>query len=65
MFATGGSDATEIALKLARVASGRHETISLEGSYHGDGLGALGFGSARHDPRLGPLLLGRYHVTLY
>jgi 4-aminobutyrate aminotransferase len=65
LLATGGSDAIEIALKLARVATGRHETISLEGSYHGDGLGALGLGSARHDPRLGPLLPGRHHVTPY
>ena len=65
LFATGGSDAMEIALKLARVATGRHESISLEGSYHGDGLGAFGLGSARHDPRLGPLLPGRHHVTPY
>jgi 4-aminobutyrate aminotransferase len=65
LFATGGSDAMEIALKLARVTTGRHESISLEGSYHGDGLGALGLGSARHDPRLGPLLPGRHHVTPY
>jgi 4-aminobutyrate aminotransferase len=65
LFATGGSDAMEIALKLARVATGRHETISLEGSYHGDGLGAFGLGSARTDPRLGPLLPGRHHVTPY
>jgi 4-aminobutyrate aminotransferase len=65
LFATGGSDAMEIALKLARVATGRHESVSLEGSYHGDGLGALGLGSARHDPRLGPLLPGRHHVTPY
>jgi 4-aminobutyrate aminotransferase len=65
LFATGGSDAIEIALKLARVATGRHQTISIEGSYHGDGLGALGLGSARHDPRLGPLLPGRHHVTPY
>lgn len=65
LFATGGSDAMEIALKLARVATGRHESISLEGSYHGDGLGALGLGSARHDKRLGPLLPGRHHVTPY
>jgi len=65
LFATGGSDAIEIALKLARVATGRHETVSLEGSYHGDGFGALGLGSARHDARLGPLLPGRHHVTPY
>jgi 4-aminobutyrate aminotransferase len=65
LFATGGSDAIEIALKLARVATGRHETISLEGSYHGDGFGALGLAGARQDARLGPLLPGRHHVTPY
>ncbi len=65
LFATGGSDAVEIALKLARVATGRYATISLEGSYHGDGFGALGLGSAKHDPRLGLLLPGRHHVTPY
>lgn len=65
LFATGGSDAIEIALKLARVATGRHATVSIEGSYHGDGFGALGLGSAHHDARLGPLLPGRHHVTPY
>lgn len=65
LFATGGSDAIEIALKLARVATGRHETLSFEGSYHGDGFGALGLGSAGHDARLGPLLPGRHHLTPY
>jgi len=65
LFATGGSDAMEIALKLARVATGRHATVSLEGSYHGDGFGALGLGTANPDPRLGPLLPGRRHVTPY
>jgi 4-aminobutyrate aminotransferase len=65
LFATGGSDAIEIALKLARVATGRHATVSLEGSYHGEGFGALGLASAHVDPRLGALLPGRRHVTPY
>ena len=65
LFATGGSDAIEIALKLARVATGRHETISLEGSYHGHGFGAFGLSKAAADPRLGPFLQGRRHVTPY
>ncbi len=65
LFATGGTDAIEIALKLARVATGRHETVSFEDSYHGDGLGALGLKSAHLDARLGPLLPGRHHVTPY
>lgn len=65
LFATGGSDAVEIALKLARVATGRHETISLEGSYHGHGFGAFGLSQAGPDARLGPFLPGRHHVTPY
>ena len=65
LFATGGSDAIEIALKLARVATGRHETISLEGCYHGHGFGAFGLTRARPDARLGPLLPGRWHATPY
>lgn len=65
LFATGGSDAMEIALKLARVTTGRHETISLEGSYHGHGFGAFGLSKAAADPRLGPFLPGRRHVTPY
>lgn len=65
LFATGGSDAIEIALKLARVATGRHETISLEGSYHGHGFGSFGLSQAEPDARLGPFLPGRHHVTPY
>lgn len=65
LFATGGSDAIEIALKLARVATARHETISLEGSYHGHGFGSFGLSKAAPDPRLGPFLPGRRHVTPY
>jgi 4-aminobutyrate aminotransferase len=65
LFATGGSDAIEIALKLARVATGRPETISIEGSYHGHGFGAFGLSCAAPDARLGPFLPGRHHVTPY
>ncbi|WP_376989006.1 aminotransferase class III-fold pyridoxal phosphate-dependent enzyme [Bosea sp. R86505] len=65
LFATGGSDAIEIALKLARVATGRPETISIEGSYHGHGFGAFGLSCTAPDARLGPFLPGRHHVTPY
>ena len=65
LFATGGSDAIEIALKLARVATGRQDTISLESSYHGHGFGAFGLSRAELDPRLGSFLPGRHHVTPY
>ncbi|MGL5138305.1 MAG: aminotransferase class III-fold pyridoxal phosphate-dependent enzyme, partial [Beijerinckiaceae bacterium] len=65
LFATGGSDAIEIALRLARAATGRSGTISLEGSYHGHGFGALGLSRAKLDPRLGAHLPARTHVTPY
>ncbi len=65
LFATGGSDAIEIAMRLALVATGRGEIVSLEDSYHGHGFGALGLSSAGMDPHL---VLGgsaRHHVTPY
>jgi 4-aminobutyrate aminotransferase len=65
LFATGGSDAIEIALRLALVATGRKEILSLEGSYHGHGFGALGLSSAGLDPRLALTAPDRRHVTPY
>ncbi len=65
LFATGGSDAIEIALRLAFVATGRSEIVSLEGSYHGHGFGALGLSGASVDPRLAHVAPGRHHVTAY
>lgn len=65
LFATGGSDAIEIALRLALVATGRQEIVSLEGSYHGHGFGALGLSSAQADPRLAWTTPWRHHVTPY
>ncbi|MGE0007051.1 MAG: aspartate aminotransferase family protein [Parvibaculaceae bacterium] len=64
LFATGGSDAMEIAMKLARIATGRYKTVSFYGSYHGSGFGALSIGGRRLDrpSRLGPLLPGALHV---
>lgn len=65
LFAPSGSDAIEIALRMARAATGRFETISLDGSYHGNGFGALGLSESALDPRLGPHLPGRHHATPY
>lgn len=65
LFTTGGSDAIEVAMKLARVATGRSATISLEGSYHGHGFGAFGLSQADPDARLGSLLPDRVHVRPY
>ena len=64
LLTTGGSDAIEVAMKIARVATGRYKTISFFDSYHGSGFGALSVGGRPNDrsPRLGPLLDGALHV---
>lgn len=65
LFTTGGSDAIELAVKMARVRTGRSATLSLEGSYHGHGAGAFGLSTAQPDPRLGTFLPDRVHVRPY
>ncbi|HZO12292.1 MAG TPA: aminotransferase class III-fold pyridoxal phosphate-dependent enzyme, partial [Polyangiaceae bacterium] len=65
LFTTGGSDAIEVAIKLARVATGRHKIISFWDSFHGAGIGASSIGGEAlfRDSRLGPLLPGSEHVA--
>lgn len=41
LFATGGSDAIEIALKIARAATGRFKTLSFWDAFHGAGFWPL------------------------
>lgn len=65
LLATGGSDAIEIALRLARAATGRSGIIALEGSYHGHGFGALALSSHALDPRLGSQMPDVHHITPY
>ena len=65
LLATGGSDAIEIALKVARAATGRFKTISFWDSFHGAGFGAASIGGEqlfRSGP-IGPLLAGTEHVA--
>ncbi len=40
LFTTGGSDAVEVAVKLARIATGRFKIITFWDAFHGAGLGA-------------------------
>lgn len=64
LFTTGGSDAIEVALKMARTATGRFKTISFWDSFHGAGFGASSVGGEemfRGGP-VGPLLPGTEHV---
>jgi len=63
LFAPGGAEAIGMALKLARVATGRHKTVSMWDSFHGASLDAISVGGEavfRRD--MGPLLPGTEHV---
>jgi 4-aminobutyrate aminotransferase len=64
LITTGGSDAVEVALKIARAATGRFKTLSFWESFHGAGFGAASVGGEqlfRTGP-IGPLLTGTEHV---
>lgn len=60
LFATGGSDAIEIAMAYARAATGRHKTISFWDAYHGAGFGARSISGEEmfRSGMIGPLLPG-------
>jgi len=63
LFTTGGSAAIGIALKLARVATGRFKTVSMWDSFHGASLDAISVGGEEQFRRdIGPLLPGTEHV---
>jgi 4-aminobutyrate aminotransferase len=63
LFAPGGTLAVGMALKLARLATGRHKTISLWDSFHGASLDALAVGGeAMFRNGMGPLLPGAEHA---
>jgi 4-aminobutyrate aminotransferase len=63
LFAPGGTSAVGMALKLARVATGRFKTISLWDSFHGASLDAISIGGEEiFRNRMEPLLPGALHV---
>jgi 4-aminobutyrate aminotransferase len=65
LFTTGGSDAVEVAIKLARAATGRFKTLSFWDAFHGAGLGASAVGGEAlfRSGGVGPLLPGTEHVA--
>ena len=66
LFTTGGSDAIEVAIKLARVATGRYKTLSFWDAFHGAGFGAAAVGGeALFRQGVGPLMPGAEHVAPY
>ena len=63
LFAPGGAEAIGIALKLARIATGRHKTVSMWDAFHGASLDAISVGGEALFRRgVGPLLPGTEHV---
>ena len=63
LFAPGGTTAIGMAIKLARVVTGRFKTISWWDSFHGASLDAISVGGeAIFRSNIGPLLPGSEHV---
>jgi 4-aminobutyrate aminotransferase len=63
LLAPGGTLAIGMALKLARVATGRHKTISMWDAFHGASLDAISIGGEAVFRRgMGPLMPGTEHV---
>ncbi len=65
LFTTGGSDAVEVALKIARAATGRFKTLSFWDAFHGAGFGASSVGGEAtfRSHIAGPLTPGAEHVA--
>lgn len=63
LLAPGGTTAVGMALKLARIATGRFKTISMWDAFHGASLDAISVsGEALFRRNIGPLLPGTEHV---
>lgn len=64
LLVPGGSEAIEVALKLARIATGRFKTLSFWDAFHGAGFGASSVGGEAlfRSGGIGPLLPGTEHV---
>jgi 4-aminobutyrate aminotransferase len=63
LFCPSGSAAMGMALRLARVATGRFKTISMWGAFHGASLDTSGVGGQKlFREEAGPLLPGTEHV---
>jgi putrescine aminotransferase len=61
-FTTSGAEATEVALKIARL-NGKRQVVATEGGFHGKSLGALSAtGSRGYREPFEPLLDGVVHV---
>jgi 4-aminobutyrate aminotransferase len=63
LFAPGGTSVIGMALKLARVVTGKYKVVSLWDSFHGASLDAISAGGeAIFRKQMGPLLPGVIHI---
>lgn len=63
LFAPAGTLAISMALKLARIVTGKYKTVSLWDSFHGASIEAISVGGeAQFRDRLGPLLPGTERI---
>jgi 4-aminobutyrate aminotransferase len=64
LFAPGGTSAVSMALKLARIVTGRQKMISFADSFHGASLDAIGAGGEEQFRKyMGPLVPETIHVA--
>jgi 4-aminobutyrate aminotransferase len=65
LFAPGGAEAIEIAVMIARLATGRHKTLSFWDAFHGATMGAAALGGEAlfRSHGVGPLPTGAAHVA--
>ncbi|HEY9158546.1 aspartate aminotransferase family protein [Candidatus Binatus sp.] len=59
---SGGAEAVEAALRLARSATGKHEAVSFWGGFHGKSGGVIGLIGDESKQGYGPLQGGQYSV---
>ncbi|WP_420404033.1 aminotransferase class III-fold pyridoxal phosphate-dependent enzyme [Nisaea sp.] len=65
LLGVSGTDAIEMALKLAYVATGRTRTVAFDGSWHGAALGALSVGGTAAEREEFPALEGCHHIHAF
>jgi 4-aminobutyrate aminotransferase len=63
LYAPGGTSAVSMALKLARIYTCKHKTISLYDSFHGASMDSISLGGEYvFQQGLGPLMAGNVHI---